>query len=240
MPNPNSTGATGSLAQRLRSVALVLALMALPACTPQTAALLSAVPDGTTSILLSHLQSVEDSNRKLVAELEAKKDWDGLAKLAEGNLAKDRNNADWWLVAGYAYSQSGRHQRATECYNEVLRLTPDDMLGWHLLAQSYRDAKQPARAVQVLNNALLVRKGSAETWFLLGESYSDLGREPAAAAAYREALQINREFPRAWFGLGRAYARLGHSAEFDQVVKLLAQLDAPLAQQLAEMRPAPR
>jgi len=218
----------------------VVALAALAACTPQTALLASLIPDGTVSILASHLKGEEESNRKRVAELEARGDWDGLAKLAEENLAKDRNNADWWTVAGYAYSRAGRHQRASECYYEVVRLAPDDMTGWTMLAQSYRDAKQPLRAVQTLNNAHRVRPGTAETWFLLGESYSDLDRDLPAASAYREAVQKNSEFARAWFGLGRAYARLGRRAEFEQALKRLEPLNAPLAKELAELRPAPR
>jgi tetratricopeptide (TPR) repeat protein len=227
------------LARCLRGTVLALALLALSACTPQAALIMSAIPDGTLSTLLGNLQGMEDANRKRVAELEARKDWDGLAKLAEENLAKDRNNADWWTVAGYAHSQAGRHALAIECYSEVVRLSPE-MLGWGLLAQAYRDAKQPARAVQTLNNAHLVRRGTAESWFLLGESYTDLDRDLPAASAYREALQLDREHARAWFGLGRAYARLGRRAEFEQVLKSLGQLDPALAKQLAELRPAAR
>jgi len=215
-------------------------LLALPACTPHTLALFSLLPDGTTSILLSHFQDMDESNQKRVAELEARKDWEGLTKLAEENLARDRNSSEWWIVAGYAHSQAGRHQRASECYSEVVRLAPDDMLGWSLLAQSYRDAKQPLRAVQTLNNAHQVRQGTAETWFLLGESYLDLGRDLPAVSAYREAVQRNGEFARAWFGMGRAYARLGRRAEFEQVLKRLEELNMPLAKELAELRPTPR
>ena len=228
------------MARWLRGAGLGLALLALSACTPQTAALVAALPDGTIPFLLSHLQGMEQGNRKRVAELEARRDWDGHTKLAEENLALDRNSSDWWTVAGYAHSQAGRHQRASERYSEVVRLAPDDMLGWSLLAQSYRDAKQPLRAVQTLNNAHLVRQGTAETWFLLGESYSDLDRDLPAASAYREAVQQNGEFARAWFGLGRAYARLGRRAEFEQALKRLEQLNAPLAKELAELRPTPR
>ena len=238
VPHPELSDLASPLARRLRRAALGLALLALTACTPHTAALFSLLPDGTVPILLSHVQGMDESNRKRIAELESRKDWDGLTKLAEENLAKDRHNSDWWTVAGYAHSQAGRHQRAGECYSEVVRLAPDDMLGWSLLAQSYRDAKQPLRAVQTLNNAHRVRQGTAETWYLLGESYSDLDRDLPAASAYREALQQNGEFARAWFGLGRAYARLGRRAEFEQVLKNLEQLNAPLAKELAALRPA--
>jgi len=122
----------------------------------------------------------------------------------------------------------------------ILGYSPDDMLGWNLLAQAYRDAKQPQRAVQALSNAHLVSKGTAETWFLLGESYSDLDRYLPAASAYREAIKMNGEFVQAWFGVGRAYARLNRRAEFEQALKTLERLSPPLAKELAEMRPASR
>jgi tetratricopeptide (TPR) repeat protein len=224
----------------LRGAGLGLAVLALTACTPQAALLMSALPDGTASVLLSHLQGIEDDNLKRVADLEARKDWDGLAKLAGENLARDPNNADWWTVAGFANSQAGRHALAIQCYSEVVRLSPDEMLGWSLLAQSYRDVNEPARAIQTLNNAHRVRGGSADTWFLLGESYFDLNRDVAAESAFREALGFNRDFARAWFGLGRVYARLGRTAEFDQALKSLTRLDPALADQLAKLRPATR
>lgn len=233
-------GLPRTLARWLRGAGVGLSLLVLPACTPPAAVLFSLLPDGTIPTLLSQMQGVDESNRKRMVELESRKDWDGLTKLAEENLVRDRNNSDWWTVAGYAHSQAGRHPRASECYSEVVRLVPDEMLGWTLLAQSYRDAKQPLRAVQALNNAHRVRQGTVESWFLLGESYSDLDRDLPAAAAYREALQHNGEFARAWFGLGRAYARLGRRAEYEQVLKRLEPLDAPLAKELAELRPASR
>jgi tetratricopeptide (TPR) repeat protein len=228
------------LTRRLGGAALGLVLSALAGCTPQSALLSSLIPDGTTSILLSHLQQEEEGNRKRVAEMESRKDWDGLVKLAEENLARDRKNTGWWLVAGYSHTQAGRHQRAIECYREMAELAPDDMAGWELLAQSYRAAGQPQRAAQTLNNALRVRDNVPEIWLVLGQSYDDLGRADLAVGAYRAAVKLNDEFAQAWLGLGRAYARLGRRAEFEQAVKALERLSPPLAKELAAMRPALR
>ena len=221
---------------------LVLALSALAGCTPQTALVGALLPDGAIPILLSHLQRVDDTNLRRIVELEARRDWDGLAKFAEENLAQDRNrnNADWWLIAGYAHSQARRYQRAIECYGEMVRLEPDEMLGWNLLAQSYRSAGQPLRAVQTLNNALRVRQEAPVSWFLLGESYSDLNRHDQAAGAYRGAVKLQPGFAEAWFGLGQAQARLGRLADFDETVRVLEKLSPALAAELTKGRPAPR
>jgi hypothetical protein len=124
----------------LRSGLLVLAMALLAACTPQTALLLQALPEGSISTLLGNLQKVDDTNRVRLEELERRGDWDGIARFAEENLVKDRGNSDWWLVAGYAYSQLARHADATRCYAEMVQLAPDDLLGWNLLAQAYRAA----------------------------------------------------------------------------------------------------
>ena len=224
----------------LRVLVMASMLAALAGCTPQAALLSSLIPDGTTSILLSHLQSEEEGNRKLVTALEAKKDWDGLVTLAEQNLARERRVAGWWFVAGYAHSQAGRHQRAAECFHEMAQLSPDDIEAWELLAQEYLASGQPKRAVQTLNNALRVRDNSPATWILLGQGYEDLARSDLALDAYRAALKLDRELAQAWLGYGRASARLDRRADYEQAVKTLEKLDPPLAKQLAEMRPAGR
>ncbi len=235
-----STHSAGWFAPCLRCAGVGLALLLLAGCTPQAALVSALLPDGTMSVLLSHLESEPDGNRRRIIELEARKDWDGIAKFAEANLAKDRNNADWWFVAGYAHSRAGRHPRAIECFSEMVRLAPDDIMGSISLAQAHRDARQPSRAVQALNNAHRTRKGTPETYFLLGESYADLDRDLPAATAYREAVGLDGKFARAWFGLGRASARLGRAADFERALKALTPLDPALAKALAELRPAPR
>ncbi len=229
-----------SIARWLRALAVLWMAVALPACTPQAMLLSSLIPEGTTSVLLSHLEGEADANRKRILELEARKDWDGIAKFAEENLAKDKNNASWWFVAGYAHAEAGRRQKAIDCYTEMVRLSPDDPAGWVVLAQAYRDAKQPLRAIQTLNNAHVVRKGTATTYFLLGESYADLDRDLPASAAYREATRIDGEFGQAWFGLGRTSARLGRTTDFEAALKTLQKLDPALAKELAGLRPARR
>lgn len=223
----------GCLNSARRSLAALLPVIWLAACTPQAAVLMSALPAGTASVLLSNLERVEDKNRTQVGQLDARGDWEGLLRLAEENLARQASNADWWVVAGYANTRLDRHARAAECYGEVVRLEPDEATGWNLLAQSYRTLKQPQRAVTVLERALLVLRDAPVTYFLLGESYVDLERYRDAAAAYRRAVTLDTEFAHAWFGLGRAELLDGRVAEAERAAKLLERLDPQLAATLA-------
>lgn len=212
-------------------------LFALAACTPQSSALMALVPDGTVPILLSHLEGVNESNRQRLAEFEQRRDWDGLARFAEDNIAKDRSSADWWTVAGYAYSRLGQYPRAIECYNEVVRLAPDEITGWNLLAQAWRASGQPQRAIATLNNALLIGRDAPVTFYLLGETYTDIGRLRPAVNAYQQALKLNPEFAQAWFGMGRAYVRQERYAEAADIVKALEKLDPRLAAELSKLLP---
>lgn len=214
-------------------IAAAFVLVAFAACTPQQQLLMNLLPDGTIPVLLSNFQHVGDTNRRRIAEFEQRRDWDGLAKFAEENIKLDKSNADWWLVAGYAYSQSAQRRRAIECYGEVVRLSPEDALGWNLLAQSYRLSGQPERAMQIVDRALNVKQDSPATWFMQGEIYSDMGRFESAIAGYREAIKLDKRFDQAWLGLGKAYARLGWTKELKQVSEALEKLNPAMARELA-------
>ena len=204
------------------------------ACGPKAALIGALLPQSAVNVMLGSLERVSDENRLRVDALVREKRWDALATLAEGELAKDRANADWWLVRGYALSQLSRHRMASEAYAEVVRLTPDDPAGWHLLAQTHRAQGEPERAVRLLENARYALRDSPMTAYLLGESYGDLRRYDLALAAYREALKIEQRFPAAWYALAVSAARTGRGAEAREAEARLAKLDPVMAKQLRE------
>jgi predicted Zn-dependent protease len=218
----------------------VLVITLLGACGAPAPYTEGKLEDGTVSVLLTHLKKLGEGDQKLIADLEYHKDWDGLARVAEVGIKLNPQNADWWFVAGYAYSRSGRHELAVQRFGERVRLAPDDMVGWNMLAQSYRDVGQPLRAVQTLTNAHVVRPGTPATYYLLAESYSDLNRFLPAAAAYRESVKLDSKFAPAWFGLGRSAAELGNRGDYDQALKALRELNPALAKELAAIKPRAR
>jgi tetratricopeptide (TPR) repeat protein len=215
--------------------AFIAALLAC-GCTPQQALVGALMPASALTTLLGNMGRVSDDSLKRVVELERKGDWDELARFAEQNITRDRSNAEWWLIAGYARSQLGRHASAAQAYDMVVRLEPDNAAGWNMLAQSYRANGELNRAVNTLNNALLALRDPAATHFLLGEAYMDLGRSQDAAAAYREAVKIEAGFGAAWFGLARAYERAGRTAEARDAESQLEKLDPAQARRLRESR----
>lgn len=212
----------------LAAVAACAACATLSACmTGQI--LFSLLPDGTIPTLLSHLERESDTNRRRVAALEQKADWQGLAQFADENIAKQRNNASWWLVAGYANSRQKKHARAIECFQELVRLEPDMPDGWNLLAQEYRVTGEPQRAVEVLTRSLTAIRDVPVSYLLLGESYSDLGRFELAARAYRQALDLDGGLTPAWIGLARSHIKTGRLAEAESIARAAEKSNPQLA-----------
>lgn len=210
-------------------VAAVLALSLITACTPQQMLLNALIPDGTASMLLSHLQSVDDTNRRRIVELEQRGAWAELTEFADVNIAKDPFSPEWRMIGGYAQLQLRDYPRAMTYFSDMIRLAPDDATGYHFLAETQRAAGQPQRAVATLDRALLVVRESPLTYFLLGEAHSDLGRFHPAAQAYRRALAMDPQLADAWFGLGRASLQLGRGADAREALAALEQMQSPRA-----------
>lgn len=202
------------------------------ACTPQQMLLQALIPDGTASMLLSHLQTVEGGNRRQVIDMEQKGDWAGLARFADTNIATDPFSPEWRMIGGYARLQLRDYPRAMTYFSEMIRLAPDDATGYHFLAETQRAAGQPQRAVVTLERALLVVRESPLTHQLLGEAYSDLGRYRPAAESYNRALVLDPMLTDAWFGLGRASLQLGRAADARDALAELERLRSPRAAEL--------
>jgi tetratricopeptide (TPR) repeat protein len=210
-------------------LATAVACAALAACTTAGQLLLAVIPDGTIPILLGNLARESDTNRRRVAQLEQAGDWEGLAKFASENIAREPHNASWWMVAGYAHSRQMQHARAIECFREMVRLEPQAPEGWNLLAQEYRAAGDSQRAAEVLLQALTAVRDSPLTLLLLGESYSDLGRFEPAARAYRQALDLDGGLTPAWIGLARSQIKLGRVVEAESIARAVEKSNPQLA-----------
>jgi tetratricopeptide (TPR) repeat protein len=217
-----------------RQLAAALLCAALAGCaSPYLGLALSLIPDGTFTTLLKNMRGVSAPNQQKLAELEAKGDWAGILQFAQENLNRDPNNADWWIIVGYAHSQLKQYQRAADAFQQAVRMEPQDITSWNLLAQAQRSLGQPERAIRTLDNALRINRDSPMTYYLIGESFSDLKRPERAVGFYEEAVQRNPRFPQAVYGLGVCYAQLGRKTDFEATVDLLKKMDPQAAQQLA-------
>jgi tetratricopeptide (TPR) repeat protein len=185
-------------------------------------------------LLASALVGRGDSldERERIAELDQKRDWDGLLRYAEERQRRDPEGSDWGVVAAYAWVRHGDYPKATSALSRVIQRNPEDVGAWNLLGESQRRAGQPGQAIRTLERASAIGRTSFVTFFFLGEAYRDAHRPDRAIAGYREAARLEPEFARAWFELGAAYVRLGERDEVPVVLERLKKLDPMLAEEL--------
>jgi len=195
-------------------------------------------------LLASALVGRGDSldERERIAELDQKRDWDGLLRYAEERQRRDPEGSDWGVVAAYAWGRTGDYSKAISALSRVIQRNPEDVGAWNLLGESQRMAGQPGQAARTLELASAIGRTSFVTFFFLGEAYRDANRLDRAMSAYREAARLEPEFARAWFELGAAYIRLGERDEVPLVLERLKKLDPVLGEELrkrleARLRP---
>lgn len=187
--------------------------------------------------LMNNMKTVDEPNQAKLAELEAKKDWDGMVAFARKNLKVDPANADWWMVEGYALTQQAKYEQAVVSFQKVVQYSPDEIDGYNMLAETYRVLGKPEYAIRTLDRGLRVNQESATTYLLIGQSFIDLKQPDRAIEYYQLAMRRDGKMIPAWYGLGVAYARLGRTADFDEVERGLRQLSPPDADRLVRLRP---
>ena len=195
-------------------------------------------------LLASALVGRGDSldERERIAELNQKRNWDGLLRYAEEKQRRDPEGSDWAMIAAYAWVRRGDYPKAISALSRVIQRSPEDIGAWNLLGESQRQAGQSGQAVRTLERASTIGRTSFATFFLLGEAYRDANRLDRAITAYREAARLEPEFARAWFELGAAHVRLGERDEIPVVLGRLEKLDPTLAEELKrrlEAKPHP-
>jgi len=191
-------------------------------------------PPTADSLPASALSERGDSydERKLISELNKKKDWAGLLRFAQGKQRQDPAGSDWGVIGAYALFRQGDYQKAVALLTPVVRSNPEDIGAWNLLGEAQRRAGQPGQATRTLERASAVGRTSFVTFFFLGEAYRDSQRLDRAIPAYRESARLAPEFAQAWFELGSASARIGNQEDVATALQTLQKLDPALAAEL--------
>ena len=213
---------------RAARLVLLTAAIALAACTP-----LALLPVVTPLLSIALSSRGNDAISPLIADLEKRQDWQGLAGLAQQRLQLDPGDADGWFILGYAQIRLGEFARSAEAYSKVVERAPEDIDAWNMLGESQRLAGRADLAMATLDRAVTIDPRSPATRYLLGEACRDAGRMERAITAYRDAVRLEPRFAPGWFGLGMVLARVGPKGELPAIVERLRELDPVLGRELA-------
>ncbi len=115
------------------------------------------------------------------------------------------NEANYML--GYAYLQSGDHERAEASFARLFGLKPESAAAHLLTAQMLLKKEFEPDAVTEANKALTADSNIPEARFLLAEIDIHRGKLDDAIDELRKELAVNPSFSMAWYRLGDAYSR---------------------------------
>ncbi len=209
---------------------LLTAAIALAACAP-----LALLPVFTPLLSIALASRGDEATSRLIAELEKRQDWQGLAELAQQKLQLDPGDAKGWFILGYARVRLGDFERSAQAYAMVLERAPEDIDAWNMLGESQRLAGRADLAMATLDRAVTIDPRSPATRYLLGEACRDAGRLERALTAYRDAVRLEPGFAPGWFGIGLVLARTGQKEELPAIIERLHAVDPALGRELARI-----
>jgi tetratricopeptide (TPR) repeat protein len=115
-------------------------------------------------------------------------------------------------------------KEALTCFDEALKLKPDDAEAWCSKGMALGQLGQPKEALTCFDEAVKLKHDFADAWRGKGMSLDDLGQSKEALACFDEAVNLKPDFAEAWYSKGLTLGNLGRHKEalacYDETIKL--------------------
>ena len=123
----------------------------------------------------------------------------------DARAAIEREPGDWraWNLLGEALYHASRFSESCAAWEEVLRLTPVNAVGWRSLGTCLYRLDRPDEAVEAYRRSLEIQP-NAYAYSSLGTVRFFQGMHAEAAEAFRKAVQLRPADPYLWGNLGNA------------------------------------
>jgi len=150
--------------------------------------------------------------------------WQDSESLFRHTLAVTEGNSVAQDNLGGAFSRKGRMKEAIDCFNEALRIQPEDGRVLCHLGTAYSKLGDSGRAAYFLDKSLRIRPEDPDALYNLGNIYAKAGDWDRAITNYRHALQLAPDQTDVLNNLGFALAARKQLSEaiatFERALKL--------------------
>lgn len=117
---------------------------------------------------------------------------------------------------GASYQRLGHHDKAAQCFQQVLEVWPQDYLLRLGFAICLNEIGRPEEAIAEFKEACRLNPASVDAWYDLGEIMAREQHSSEAADALRTAIELDPKHVLARLSLARVYVNLG---KIDDAVK---------------------
>ena len=150
------------------------------------------------------------------------------------------SESEKWYNLGAAYGDSGKYEKAIECFDKVIELEPNNASAWTNKGTLLSLSRKYQEAIKCYDKAIELEPDNAITWFnkgstLMGESQMDvlhltdsgyfMTDWEEANKCYDQALKLDPTNMLAWLDKGTCTKRLGKDNEsakcYDEGAELL-------------------
>lgn len=145
-------------------------------------------------------------------------DQDELLNLSSYAISLREKESGRWLGRvlynfGYAYGVRDMNEEAIRCFEEGIKVYPEDARTWLNLAIAYTRKLWIMRAVDCLKEAIRLDPTYAKAWYQLGRQYRDWYDPDEALRCFKKAEAIDPSYKIDWYNMGVSYGERGREEE---------------------------
>ena len=154
-----------------------------------------------------------DIKIKKLIQLYQSKQYDAAEKLAKSLTKKFPKHPFAWKVLGALLGQAGRASEASNAFQNLVLLTPQDTEAHYNLGLSLKELGRLDEAEKSFSQAILLNPNYANAYNNLGITLKELGRLGEAEKCYKQAILLNPNSIEAYSNLGNTLKELGRLDE---------------------------
>lgn len=118
-------------------------------------------------------------------------DWETAVRAYSSAAEFFEPSAGFLINAGRALGNVGEYQMAMQCFEDAIKLDPQDTNAYLNAGDLLYHAEKYADAVLMYRAGISLGASSSDAWLMLGNSLAQIGALETAVRAYEQSLEIN-------------------------------------------------
>ena len=129
------------------------------------------------------------------------------------------DEASEWYSKGVSYYDNGLYGKAIECFNESIRLNPNNPNAYYGRGQAYFDTYSLEEAISDFTKVIKSVPNFSGAYFLRGKSYNELKDFESAISDYSKAIELDPENAEYYLNRGMLYRNNSEIYGLDEAEK---------------------